>query len=187
MNRKHILDCPEAVKFISKFNLKRLVMGRGHDCGGLIADLCMGSVVLAEYHDDGWGGQPEIVFRTEVNQLLFESLLKVSNFKELLFTDGGYDFYKTVDKIDIQTQIEALVTALAELKERNKLLKKCEKMFIIGNHHSQYSVSWPKIKNLKEVPQSMLQKTYDHYKGKLKTGDKFLNTDEQLKCLGIKL
>jgi hypothetical protein len=186
--RKHILDCEDAVKVIKKFNVKRLVVGRGHDCGGLLADLCIGSKVVAEYSDDGWGGEAEIRFTSDADEAKVKAILDKGNFAKLLFEEGGWAFMKSVDRIDFQSQIDSLVSALAELKGREKAIRACKNKLLFGRDHNNYSwVSWKGVKNLSELETSNLQRTYDKYKKDLKKWEKFLNTDEQLLSLGIKL
>jgi hypothetical protein len=36
--------------------------GRGHDCGGLVLTFVLETEILIEFHDDGWGGEPELNF-----------------------------------------------------------------------------------------------------------------------------
>lgn len=182
---KHITDSPVAKKLIRKYNIKRVVQGRGHDCGGLIADLCIKSRVIATYHDDGWGGEPEIRFTSDKDEQDLKQELQKVDFAQLLF-DNGWEFMKDPSKIDLDTQVDCLVTALASLKEEDALLRKTKRAFIFGTSFRQSIVSW-KGKTLADMPLGALQMTYDKYKKDLKKGEKFFNTDEQLISLGIKL
>ncbi len=184
--KKDILNSERGMKLLRNFNLKRIVAGRGHDCGGLIADLCIKSKVMAEYHDDGWGGEPEIRFLSDDKENSVKTILTDGNWATILFEDCGYAFMDSPDKIDFQTQVSTLVESLYRVKEHDKIMKKCDGSFIIGDEYSYYGVEW-KGKKLSEIPTPVLQKTYDTYKGKLKDGQYFYNTDKQLKELGIKI
>ena len=184
---KHILDSEEAVKIIKKFNLKKLVVGRGHDCGGLIADICIGSRIVATYHDDGWGGESEIRFITDADEAKVEAILTKGNFAKLLFEEGGWEFMKSADKLDFHTQIDSVVSALTELKAREKITRACKKKLLFGYDHAYQEVGWKGIKDLSELKTTNLQRVYNKFKKELKSGQKFFNTDEQLLSLGIKL
>jgi hypothetical protein len=182
---KSILNDAVASAFIKQFNLKRLVVGRGHDCGGLIADLCLKTKVLVEFNDDGWGGEPELNFDKK-NMVILVEMLKNVDYAQRMF-DNGWAFMKTPDRISIESQITSLVEELAKLKDREKLLKKCKSALIYGNEFSNSVISWKGIKDLSELDKNNLQRTYDKYKALLKSNQKFVNTDEQLLKLGIKL
>lgn len=181
--RKDVCDSQEAVKLMKKFNLKRLVVGRGHDCGGLIADLCIGSRVIATYHDDGWGGEPEVRFTSDADESKAKDILTKGNFAQLMF-DNGWDFMGKV--IDFDTQINCLVEGLANLKNVDKIMRSTKNKLVFGNQFSYRSIYWKGLKNLKDLPTHQLQGAYDRCKKELK-GGKFFNTDEQLLSLGIKL
>jgi hypothetical protein len=183
--RKNILDSTVAREFISKYNLKKVVSGRGHDCGGLIADFYIKSRLIATYHDDGWGGDAEIHFTSDKIKEELMLALKGVKFDKLLF-DNGWEFMKTPDRIDLETQVESIITSLVMLKEEVKLQRQCLKGFIFGTTFYRSTVSWSG-KSLKDLPTPLLQMTYDKYKKELKKGQKFYNTDEQLIELGIKI
>lgn len=181
---KSILNVPEIVDFLKQFNLKRVVAGRGHDCGGLIADLYVKSVKYAEFNDDGWGGEPIISWESADKQIKFAQLLKSVSYGTAMF-ENGWAFMKEAKAIDFDTQVGQLVETLAHLKELEKIQKKCKGRFIYGNDFSTQEVYWKSVKDLKEIPVRHLQKTYDDIKAELKPNQKFFNTDEQLKGLGI--
>ena len=184
--KKSILNVPEAVEFVKQFKLKRLVEGRGHDCGGLLCDLYLRSVMFADYNDDGWGGQPNITFMSKDKETKLAKMLKDINFAQLMF-DNGWKFIGTVDKIDFQCQVEHLVETVSQLMRLDKIQKKCKGRFIYGTDYWQKEVYWTGVKDLKVISKPQLQRTYDDIKAKLKDGQKFYNTDEQLVQLGIKI
>lgn len=184
--KKSILNNPKAVEFLKQFNLKRVVAGRGHDCGGLVCDLYIRSVMYADFNDDGWGGEPNITWSSEEKRIKLTKMLKEVDFAQIMF-DNGWAFLDTVEKVDLQTQVEHLIDTLAVLKDLEKLQKKCKGRFIYGTSHWNREVYWTGVKDLKQLSVRQLQKTYDGIKAKLTDGQKFVNTDEQLIGLGIKL
>ena len=143
--RQSITDSPKAVKLMRKFNLKRVVVGRGHDMGGLIADVCLKNKVLATYHDDGWGGEPEVRFLTDEAEATFRKEFKDNDFAQELF-DNGYSFMKDVNKLDFNSLFNAFVEGLELLKSQDKLLKKCKSKLIFGTKFTHNIVSWSKLK-----------------------------------------
>mgnify|MGYP003624510340 CR=1 FL=1 len=183
MNRKTILDNQEAREFLKQFKVTNVVAGRGHDCGGLVCFLKLKSKTLVDYHDDGWGGQPEIRFDDDdARQLLYKKLTDF-NYAQKMF-DNGWDFMKSPDEIDLDTQVEDVISALVNLKNEVSLMRKTKRAFIFGNHFSQSEVAWSK-RNLADIPSPLLQRTYDKYKKELVDGQRFFNTKEQLISLGI--
>jgi hypothetical protein len=183
--KKSVLNVPSAVKFIKQFNIKRVVEGRGHDCGGLICDLYLRSVLIAEYHDDGWGGEPEINFK-EGKEAKVTKMLNDINFGKIMF-DNGWGFLKSVDEISTHTQIEHLISMLGEIKRLAKVQVKCKSKIIYGTEFYQKEIYWVGLKDLRALPLKQLQKTYDRIKGELKDNEKFFNSNEQLISLGVKL
>ena len=184
MNRKTILDSQEARNFLKQFKVTNVVAGRGHDCGGLICFLKLKSKTLVDYHDDGWGGQPEIRFESEdARQLLYKKLTDF-NYAQKMF-DNGWEFMDSPDDISLDTQVEDVISALVNLNSEASLMKKTKRAFVFGNHFTQSQVAWPK-RTLAEIPKPILQRTYDKYKSELKDGQWFFNTKEQLISLGIK-
>lgn len=184
--KKSILNNAKVVEFLKQFNLKRVVAGRGHDCGGLVCDLYIRSVMYADFNDDGWGGEPNITWSSEEKRIKLTKMLKEVDFAQIMF-DNGWAFLDTVEKVDLQTQVEHLIDTLAVLKDLEKLQKKCKGRFIYGTSHWNREVYWTGVKDLKQLSVRQLQKTYDGIKAKLTDGQKFVNTDEQLIGLGIKL
>ena len=184
--KKSILNVPKAVEFVKQFKLKRLVEGRGHDCGGLLCDLYLRSVMLADYNDDGWGGQPNITFVSKDKEIQLAKMLKDVDFAQIMF-DNGWAFLDSIDKIDFQLMVEHLVETVSTLMRLEKIQKKCKGRLIYGTDFWQKEVYWTGAKDLKEISVKGLQKAYDDIKAKLQEGQKLYNTDEQLKGLGIKI
>lgn len=184
-DRKDLLDSPEAVKVLRKFNLKHVVAGRGHDCGGLLAVLCIGNKKLIDYKDDGWGGTPETYDLVDGSTEKVAQILKENNFAQLMY-DWGWDFLDSVEDIDTETQIHCLIESLSGLQERDKIIKKTKGKFIAGDKYRYTQYGWKGVKDLSKVPVKVLQETYDEIKNGLEEGQYFYNTDEQLTQLGIK-
>lgn len=181
-----ILDVSGMEAFVRQFNLKRLVVGRGHDCGGLVCDLYLRSVMYADYNDDGWGGEPNVTFMSQDKADKLEKMLNDVNFAQVMF-DNGWAFMDDVKKICFQSQVEHLVETLAHLKEVDRIQKKCKGRFVYGTDFRIEETYWPGVKDLKELSVRQLQKTYNSLSAKLPSGHRFFNTDEQLKGLGIKI
>ena len=155
MNRKSITDSPEAVKFMQQFKVTNVVAGRGHDCGGLICYLKKGSKTLVDFHDDGWGGEPEIRFENDEAEQLLRDKLTEFNFAQHLF-DNGWEFMKSPDRIDFLTQVECLISGLVNLKEKEKTLRRQEKKGIYiqepdGKRSTIYWKGW-NIAKMKQHP-----------------------------------
>ncbi len=180
-----VLNNPIALALVKQFNLKKVVEGRGHDCGGLICDLYLKSTKILAYHDDGWGGQPEITFLDDAKEQRVIKMLSDINFAQIMF-DNGWAFMDSPTEICKDTQVEHVISLLQELKHFAKIQKKCISRFVYGTKSYQQEIYWTGVKNLNQISVKQLQKTYDKYKKELKDGEKFFNTDKQLKSLGIK-
>lgn len=179
-----IFDLPDGIKLLEKFNLKRLVEGRGHDCGGLIAELCIKSKKLLDYHDDGWGGEAEQRFLDGNTQKIAEKALKEANCTQIM-GKCGWLFGKKPEDVTIYDQVEFLVCSLATYKNIQKLMKNTKKWIIFGtrNHYRYYS--WKNVTDLAQVGKGSLQQAFFQAQLKLKDGEKIFNTKEQLLSLGI--
>ena len=182
---KSLLDSPKAVKFLKKFKLKRIVAGRGHDAGGLIADVYLKSKQLVAFHDDGWGGEPELNFINDGEQILKKAFDEI-NFAQEIF-DNGYGFMGSPDKIYFDMQVSSLVEILHLMKEQDKVMRKTKNKLIFGDNYKHSIISWKGLKSLADLPLTQLQASYDMHKADFKYGDKFFNSKEQLLNLGVKL
>ena len=186
MSRGSALNSKKGRDFVSQFNLKRVVAGRGHDCGGLLADLYIKGRKMAEFNDDGWGGEAELNYESKEKEAELKSMVEKVDFGQIMF-DNGWDFLGDASKISIYDQVCQVIELSLLLKEEVKLMKKTKSRLVITSPFSSYEVSWTGVKDLGQLKTVNLQATYDKYKGKLKKNEKFLNTNEQLLGLGIKL
>ena len=182
----------EKVEVVKNFQVKNLVVGRGHDGGGLIADVYFKRKKVATFHDDGWGGEPEVRFFSDELENSSKEFLKENNYALLMFNDG-WDFMKCPTKIDAQTQFNDVVETLASLKENEKAEKKmkraCKKHIVVGDSHNYTTYGWKGIKSLEELAAikgglGALQTAY--WKAK-KTGLTIQNDLKRLQKLGIEV
>lgn len=185
-------DIEQRKEVLDAFKLKNVVAGRGHDCGGLICDVYFKNKKVIDYHDDGWGGEPELRYLTDTAEQDIIQHLKSINYAQIMF-DTGWDFLKSVDKIDMQTQIVDVVEAKAKLIEdekfQRKIQRECKKAIVFGSTTSYRAFGWKNIKSLDMLlryPNGLkaLQDTYD--KAKKEDGE-ILNDKEELKRLGVVL
>lgn len=134
----------ERAELLKSITLKRVVMGRGHDCGGLIADVYFKRKLVATYHDDGWGGEPEVRFMSnELEKDVFDYLAKNEFAKHMFETDWG--FMKELKKITPQTAFECAVDFIASEMEELKQIKKLQTAkFVIEKDGNMYTVKTPK-------------------------------------------
>lgn len=113
--KESVLDVKVGLDFVKQFNLKEVVAGRGHDCGGLLAHLYIKSRKFAEYTDDGWGGESSIRFESSEKKCELKTMLDEVNFAKIMF-ENGWAFMGSIEKIDFHTQVDNLVEMIAKLK-----------------------------------------------------------------------
>jgi len=178
---------------LKRVTLKKVVIGRGHDGLGLIADVYLDGKMVATFHDDGWGGEPEIRFSNKEAENKMNQLMLGFNIAKYMF-ENGWAFMKSASKIDLQTQITFAIEEAANRIEDEKFAKKrdklCEASFVYGTAKSYFHSKWKGFKSLKDIaahPSGVkaLQASYDRIKTNLKEGEKIFNTESQLKSLGI--
>jgi hypothetical protein len=183
-NEVEVFDLPHGIELLEKFNLKRVVEGRGHDCGGLIAELCIKSKKILDYHDDGWGGEPEQHFVDEKARKIAENALKEGKCAQIM-VECGWNYGKNPEELTIDNQIDFLVCSLATYRDIQKIMKNTKKWLIWGTKFNYRYYSWKNVTNLNQLSSGVIQGAYFQAKLKLKDGEKFFNTDEQLLSLGI--
>lgn len=182
----------EQLAVIKNFDIKRIVEGRGHDCGGLICDLYFKKKKVAEYHDDGWGGEPEIHYIDRADEKKIHDFLTANNYGELLF-NNGYQFMDSADKVSVHSQLEDVIYQLQCIKGDEKTLKAiqraCKNKIVFGTVMRYSYFSWKGVKKLEDILKfksglTALQKAYDD--AKARDGEVFNDTAE-LEKLGVKL
>lgn len=179
-----VFDLPHGIELLERFNLKRVIEGRGHDCGGLLADLCIKSKKLLTYSDDGWGGEAEQYFLDDNCLKITQKALKEGNCTQIM-GECGWLFGKNPEDVTIDAQIEFLVVSLATYRQIQKIMKLTKKWIIWGTRNKYSYYSWGKVKDLAQVGKGSLQQAFFQAKLGLKTGEKIFNTKEQLLSLGI--
>ena len=179
-------------KVIEKFQIKKVVQGRGHDMGGLICDVYFNRKKVATYLDDGWGGGARVDFTNETLKKEIEVYLTKSKFNEIMHKDG-WDFMGTPKDIDFNCQFEHVVEELSVLiliqKQVKKIERACKNKIVFGTTERYSEYAWKGVKDLKDLLKynnglSTLQKTYDEVK---KKGQPILNQESQLLELGVVL
>tara|TARA_R110000803_G_scaffold163485_2_gene227153 strand:+ start:7735 stop:8298 length:564 start_codon:yes stop_codon:yes gene_type:complete len=175
---------------LKPFEVKKVVVGRGHDCGGLICDLYFNKKKVLQYHDDGWGGESEQIFLSDKVEKLVLDYLTENNYKQIMF-DNGWDFLEDVDKIKFHSMVgnvvESLVTIKEELKFEKKIKNACKKGVVFGSKTEFRTFAWKGIKTLEQLTTmkggvGALQNAY--YNAKKEDGVIF-NDLGRLKNLGV--
>ena len=184
--------------FVTKrITLKKVVAGKGHDCGGQIADIYLDGKKVAEYHDDGWGGDAEQRF-LDGKETIFEQAVKEAGLKQIIsdmyMLGEGEDskkMYETPEKVYLGTVVDFIVEDAHLLHiEKGFTTRLCKRNFVAGTLHRHIKISW-EGSTLEEVGKrkngvKQLQDAYnDAVKEAKKLGGKVFNTPAQLKELGI--
>lgn len=179
----------KSIAHLNDFTVKKVVIGRGHDCGGLICDVYFKKKKIAEFHDDGWGGEPEIHFLNKGDEETIGTYFKKNNFAQIEFDklkDDGYTFFKTVEDVDFKFIFSNMVE---ELSVWSLVEKDTKKGLCVGSLSSYGIYSYKGVRKIEDILKfknglSVLQKDYDKIK---KEGKNVLNSQEQLLSLGIKI
>ena len=166
----------ERVAMLAPMTLKKLVVGRGHDCGGLIADVYLKNKKIAEYHDDGWGGEPEIYYMKDGDQAKLETFITEIKLEEHMLASDWSSFKDS--GLGVRTCIEAAVEYIAsemmELKEIKKLQTKALVLRKDGNLYTKkFKVSIAQIKKSPRLEQQLK----DIMKKEIAEGCEILNTN----------
>tara|TARA_R110000772_G_scaffold6250_6_gene21947 strand:- start:102 stop:647 length:546 start_codon:yes stop_codon:yes gene_type:complete len=179
----------KSVKVASAIDIKNVVQGRGHDCGGLICDVYFNKKKVATFHDDGWGGEPEYHFLVDGAKEEIEAYFKSINLAQVVYDEliaEGYTFFKSVDKVTFDWLFQSSVEKLATQKGIDK---DCKKAICFGTPNYYQMYQFKKVSKLEDILKfsnglEVLQKAYDE--AKTQKGE-VLNSDEQLIALGVKL
>ena len=182
----------EQLEVVKNFKMKKVVAGRGHDCGGLICDVYLNGKMVIDYHDDGWGGEPECRFTSKEAEATVTKFLTENNYAQLMF-DNGWQFMESADKIHVNTQIDDVLYQLqliGDEEKAEKAIKRACKNKIVFGTVVRYSVfSWKGVKKLEDLLKygnglKLLQDAYDQ--AKAEKGEVF-NDAKHLEELGVKL
>lgn len=123
---------PLPQEITSRFSVKGVKNGFGHDLMGLFADIYLDNKKIGYYNDDGWGGEVDLHLTSTADTLASDLCDKV-NMAQLLY-DNGWAFMGSPDKITRHTQIEqifyTLIDAVLTKKEAAAFIKKMRKDFL---------------------------------------------------------
>ena len=189
MSQKRIIVPDEILKRISIKNVKDEI---GHDLMGMYCDLYLDNKKIGYYNDDGWGGEPEIEISSEVQSKIME-LLNKHNWRNKMYTEGGWDFYDNEEKITEHCQLNSLIEYLhsEKLKEKSmkKIAKQSEKEILYGRWDHYTRSSFKGGMTLEQMVRSYgLHKVQEYIdnqiRSKLKEGQEILNTNFDV--LGLK-
>ena len=110
------------MEMLKPISLKRVVAGRGHDCGGLIADIYFNKKHIANYHDDGRGGEPELTFfKDSEEKQVFDFIKERGVEKHMMDTDWSNDLWK--DGIGIHSVLHCSIEFIAQEMEDLKYIR----------------------------------------------------------------
>lgn len=180
---------PELTSEMERVTVKKLKSGFGHDGGGYSCDVYLDNKKVGSINDDGWGGDAIVNFEDKKLNIFTDFLTK-NNIAKIMF-DNDWDFMETIEKINIDFQIEYVIGDAINRKEIEKEEKKLSKLFdraiVFGTkeNYKYYSVKRISLEDIISNPKGglkVIQKWYDLAKA---TGEEVLNTN--LKELGIKL
>jgi len=99
--------------------------------------------------------------------------------------DCGWHFMGKPEDINFDTQVDFLVSSLSAYRDIQKMMKNTKKWLIFGTRRRYRYYAWKNVTDLSQVSSGRLQAAYFKAKLTLKDGEKFFNTPEQLKSLGL--
>ena len=181
----------EQLEVVKNFKMKKVVAGRGHDCGGLICDVYLKGKMVIDYHDDGWGGEPECRFVSKEAEATVTKFLNDSKYAEMMVADGWS--FKKASEIHVTTKIDDILYQLQLIGDEDKaekaIKRACKNKIVFGTVMRYSYFSWKGVKTLDDLLKSRngleaLQSAYD--RAKAEKGEVF-NDTKQLTDLGIKL
>ena len=166
----------ERLNLVSKIKLKDVVLGRGHDCGGLIAEVYMGRTKVADFHDDGWGGIPEVNYASkELEKKLKDYISSSGALEHILRTD-----YRDFKKQDISQEelVHILVDNIAVYMEELKEIKKLQtKALVLEKDGKTYTIDLRlPVARFKKDPQGVTT-LINLMRKQIKDGYTILNTN----------
>ena len=170
----------ERLEMLKSITLKDVVFGRGHDCGGLIADIYFKRKMVATYHDDGWGGEPEVTFLTKDIEETIRKYIADSKVEEhMLKTDWDNPIWTKDGKgLGFFTVLESAVEFISSHMEHMKRVRKLQTNKLVlekdGELYTKgFGMSMAKIK---KNPRLLLQ-LKDIIKKEKSQGYELLNTN----------
>ena len=108
------------------YSLKNVKEFPGHDFPGLSATLCYNKKAIAEFRDDGYGGDPEISCTEEYrNKVFMDYKTLIEKFKASPEIVRDLELFANTGYMAVQGIIELLFALNRFAKEAIKLSKKC--------------------------------------------------------------
>ncbi len=166
----------ERIALVSKMKLKNVVMGRGHDCGGLIAEIYMGRTKVADFHDDGWGGIPEVRYTSKELEKKFIDYISSSGVEEHIFKTDYRDFKRR--DLGIHDLVEIITENIAvEMDFLDQIRKLQSKALVLEKDGDIYTAGLnTPISALKKNPMTV-SSLRTLMRKKIKEGYTILNTN----------
>jgi hypothetical protein len=179
----------------SRITIKSLKTGFGHDRSGCMCNVYLDNKKIIQFHDDGYGGESDIDYvKPEHEKILNDHIEKFDSASiNSWLKDLGC---KWADSSDRRFVIEMLITGAMQLAEKERILKKIERLcvskIVCGDQSSYTDYGWKAIKSLSELVEhkdglELLQSRYNLVKTSLKEGHVIFNKDADLLALGIVL
>jgi hypothetical protein len=187
-----LLSSTKGMEIVKKhITLKKVKTGFGHDLCGAFAEFYLDGKKMGYFNDDGWGGETDIVFDSDTHQKTFETFLTKNNVAQIMF-ENGWEFLRTVSKINLHDQAEEIINSAINLKEEekaeNKVQKACEKGIYYKSGSSYKGITFKiplKAILLRKEGLEFIQGQYDKMKASLKNGEYIVN--KNLEELGIRI
>lgn len=187
---KKYLQIPDEIG--KRVQIRNIKDGFGHDLMGMYCDVYLDKKKIGYYNDDGWGGETEHAIDTgPYTELL--TLLERHQWRHRMFTELGWNFYETADRIDDHAVVESLIEHLYDQKQKEKALKNIEKQsqkeILWGSWASYTRSSFKGNLTLEQMVRvyglTKVQEYIDtNIKPKMKEGEEILNTN--FEALGLR-
>lgn len=181
-------------EIFKRLTLKKVVLGRGHDGGGIIADVYWDKKKVGEFHDDGRGGEPEMYWIDKTKTPIIYQYLRDNNAAVLINESWGksLDDKKSHFAFSDEGLFDVMVEKCALENEENKTVKRNQlKAILFTEKNNSDTIKSIKFGNvtltkLVQIPGGLkkFQETYDGLKKEEVT---FLNPQEVFEGLGLKI
>jgi hypothetical protein len=177
------LEVPQEIK--NRVVLKNIKLGIGHDLAGMYCDIWLDKKNIGYYNNDGLGGEPDIHLYSESREKLLNLLLQ-HNWRNKMFSELGWNFYETADKISDDSVIESLIEHLTDEKQKEKVIKKItkqsEREILYGTWDNYTRAGFKGNMTLEQMVKVYGLNKFQQYidnqiKPKIKDGEQILNTN----------
>lgn len=183
MARPKRLQVPDEI--LKRVQIKNIKDSIGHDLMGMYCDVFLDNKNVGYYDDDGWGGETEHHLKIEARAQIM-ALLEAHQWRHKMFTELGWTFYDSEEKISDHAVIDSLIEHLYDLKQEEKALKKIakqsEREILYGKWESYTRSGFKGNMTLRQMVATYglekLQEYIDrNIKTRLEEGDEILNTN----------